>query len=231
MIGVLANCATVILGCTLGLLFKKGIPDRMADALMKCIGFITVYIGVTGLFEEGTMPLVVIVSMVLGTLIGEIIDIDKWLTKLGNKVEQKFSKNEGSTVAEGFVTSSLLFCVGAMTIVGSLQAGLTGDNTTLFTKAALDLISSTILASTLGIGVMFSVITVLVLQGGIVLLARALQPVLTDVAVANMTVVGSLLILALAVNLLKIGKVKTANMLPAIILPTVLCPLFSLLGM
>lgn len=230
MVGVITNCVAVILGSVLGLLFKKGIPERISDSLMKCVGLITTYIAITGLFGDNVNALVVILALVIGTLIGEIIDIDKWLSKLGGLVESKFKKDDGKTsVAEGFVNASLLFCVGAMTVVGSLQAGLTGDNGTLYTKSILDFISATIFASTLGYGVIFSTFTVLVIQGGIALCAGWLAPLLTDTVVTNMTVVGSLLIFALSLNLLKIAKIKTANMLPAIFLPLAFCPLYDLI--
>ena len=217
MIGVLVNVITVLIGSTIGTIFKKGLPERLTSAAMVAIGLCTVYIGISGCLE-GENTIVLIISMVLGGLLGTLIDIDKGINTLGRKLEDKISKNIEISLAKGFVSASLLFCVGAMTIVGSLNAGLKGDNELLLTKALLDLISSTILASTLGIGVMFASVTALVYQGLLVLLAGFLAPFLTTAAIAEITCAGSLLILALGLNLLKITDIKVANFLPAIII-------------
>ena len=156
MIGVFVNVATILLGSTVGLLFRKGIPERISRAMMLAIGLCTLYIGVDGALE-GSNTIVLILSMVFGTLIGTLLDLDDKINRVGQFIERKMKKEgEKTSIAEGFMTASLLFCVGAMTIVGSLNAGLTGDNTLIFTKSILDLISSCLLASTLGIGVMFA---------------------------------------------------------------------------
>ena len=230
MIGVFVNVATVLLGSTVGLLFRKGIPERISKALMLAIGLCTLYIGIDGALE-GSKTIVLILSMVFGTLIGTLIDIDDKINRVGLFIEKKL-KREGDkgSIAEGFRTASLLFCVGAMTIVGSLNAGLTGDNTLLFTKSILDLISSCLLASTLGIGVMFAALFVLVVQGGLVLLAGLLQNVLTDQAlIAEITCAGSVMIIALGLNLLGITKLKVANFLPALLLVPLFYKLWMLL--
>ena len=218
MIGVLTNTFTVIVGSLLGLLLKKGIPERVSNAVMTAIGLCTVYIGVDGALE-GSNTIVLIVSMVLGTVCGTLINIDGAINRLGEFAERKMKRTDGKTsVAQGFMTASLLFCVGAMTIVGSLNAGLSGDNKLLFTKSLLDLISSCMLASSLGIGVLFAAAFVLVYQGGLVLLAGLLQSVLTDPAVvAEITCAGSLMIIGLGLNILGITKLKIADQLPAII--------------
>ena len=223
MIGVFVNVATVFIGSLVGLLLKKGIPDRVTGALMAGIGLCTVYIGISGALN-GENTLVLILSMAIGTIIGTLLDIDGQLNRLAAYVESKFKQENGQvTVAEGFVTASLLFCVGAMTIVGSLQAGLTGDCETLFTKATLDLISSCVLAASLGIGVMLSDIFVFVFQGGLVLLVRVIAPFLTDYAIHEMTCAGSVLIIALGFNLIGVTKIKVANYLPVILIPPILC--------
>ena len=223
MIGVFVNVATVFIGSLVGLLLKKGIPDRVTGALMAGIGLCTVYIGISGALN-GENTLVLILSMAIGTIIGTLLDIDGQLNRLAAYVESKFKQENGQvTVAEGFVTASLLFCVGAMTIVGSLQAGLTGDCETLFTKATLDLISSCVLAASLGIGVMLSDIFVFVFQGGLVLLARVIAPFLTDYAIHEMTCAGSVLIIALGLNLIGVTKIKVANYLPVLLIPPILC--------
>ena len=218
MLGVIVNTLTVIIGSALGLLLKKGIPERVSGAVMAAIGLCTVYIGIDGALQ-GSNTIVLIVSMVLGTIVGTLINIDGAINRLGNFVERKLKKEDGKTsVAEGFMTASLLFCVGAMTIVGSLNAGLSGDNKLLFTKSILDLISACMLASTLGIGVLFSALFVLVYQGGLVLLAGLLQNVLTDAAlIAEISCAGSIMIIGLGLNILGITKLKVADQLPAIV--------------
>ena len=230
MIGVFVNVATVLLGSAVGLLFRKGIPERISKALMLAIGMCTIYIGIDGALE-GSKTIVLILSMVFGTLIGTLIDIDDKINRIGLFIEKKMKRGDDhSSIAEGFMTASLLFCVGAMTIVGSLNAGLKGDNTLLFTKSILDLISSCLLASTLGIGVMFAAIFVLVVQGGLVLLAGLMQNVLTDQAlIAEITCAGSVMIIALGLNLLGITKLKVANFLPALLLVPLFYKLWMLL--
>ena len=230
MIGVFVNVATVLLGSAVGLLFRKGIPERISKALMLAIGMCTIYIGIDGALEW-SKTIVLILSMVFGTLIGTLIDIDDKINRIGLFIEKKMKRGDDhSSIAEGFMTASLLFCVGAMTIVGSLNAGLTGDNTLLFTKSILDLISSCLLASTLGIGVMFAAIFVLVVQGGLVLLAGLMQNVLTDQAlIAEITCAGSVMIIALGLNLLGITKLKVANFLPALLLVPLFYKLWMLL--
>lgn len=219
MIGVLSNTATVLIGSALGLLLKKGIPERVSKAVMVAIGLVTVYIGIDGALE-GSNTIVLIVSMVFGTIIGALIDIDDKINRLGNLIERKMKRSDGkTTIAEGFMTGSLLFCIGAMTIVGSLNSGLSGDNELIFTKSILDLISSCMLASTLGVGVMFAAIFVLLYQGALVLLAGLLQNVLTDMAlVAEINCAGSVMIIGLGLNILGLSKFKIANMLPAILI-------------
>ena len=218
MIGVLVNTIAVLVGSAMGLLLKRGIPDKVSQAVMIAIGLCTMYIGIDGALS-GNNAIVLIVSMVLGTILGTLIDIDGKLSRMGSFFEKKMKRNDGKiTIAEGFMTGSLLFCVGAMTIVGSLNAGLTGDNELLFTKSVLDLISSCMLGSTLGIGVMFSAAFVLVFQGALVLLAGLLQGVLTDTAlIAEITCAGSVMIIGLSLNILGLSKFKIANMVPAIL--------------
>lgn len=231
MTGVLVNVATVILGSIIGLVFKKGISEKYSDAVMKGIGFCTILIGVQGMLK-GENVLVAIVSMVLGAIIGTAADIDKRLNSAGDFLSKKLKKNDSDKVgiAEGFVTASLLFCVGAMTIVGSLNSGLKGDHTMIFTKSVLDLFSSMMLSASLGIGVIFAAIFVFVFQGGIVLLAGVLEPLLSDAAIAEITCVGSLMILALGFNLTGMAKFKVANYLPALLFAPVVCYMFDFLG-
>lgn len=218
MTGVLINTATVILGSILGLLLKKGIPEKISKAAMTAIGLCTVYIGIDGALD-GENTIVLIVSMVSGVIVGTALNIDGHLERLGGFIEKKMKgKGTGGNIAQGFITASLLFCVGAMTIVGSLNAGLTGNNELLITKSVLDLISSCMLASTLGIGVIFAAFFVLLYQGGLVLLSGLLQNVLTsEELIAEITCAGSVMIIALGLNILGITKIKVANLLPALL--------------
>ena len=218
MLGVIVNFATVVLGSLIGLLCKKGIPERVEKAVMTAIGLCTVYLGIDGALAGENM-LVLILSMILGTAAGTLLDLDGGIARLAGWVEKKFQKKNGAavSVAEGFITASLLFCVGAMTIVGSLNAGLRGDHSLIFTKSLLDLFSSMMLAASLGIGVLCSAAFVLIFQGSLVLLSQVIAPVLTEAAIAEITCAGSLMILALGLNLLGITKIKVANLLPAML--------------
>lgn len=230
MLGVLVNVATVLIGSTIGLIFKKGISKKYTDAVMTGIGLCTIYIGVSGILK-GENVLVAIISMVVGAILGTWIDLDKRINQVGDFLSHKLKKEgEKVSLAEGFVTASLLFCIGAMTIIGSIEAGLKGDNTTLFTKSLLDLFSSMMLSASLGVGVIFASIFVLIFQGGLVLLSGLLEPVLNNAAVAEITCVGSLMILGLGLNLLGITKIKVANYFPALIFAAVFSYLFALLG-
>ncbi len=223
MIGTLVNTLAAVVGGLLGTLLKKGIPEKLADLVQKGLALCVLYIGIKGSFA-GTNTLVTILSMVLGAVIGGLLDLDAKLERLGAWVQSRFAKKGGgSKVAEGFVTASLLFCVGSMAVVGSLQSGLTGNHETIFTKSMLDFVSAIILASSLGLGVCLSGAFVLVYQGAIVLLARWAAPILSDYVVAEMSCAGSLLIVALGLNMLGIAKLKVSNLLPAMFLPLVLC--------
>ena len=221
MIGALVNTLAAVVGGLLGSLLKKGIPERFADLVQKGLALCVLYIGIKGSLV-GTNTLVTILSLVLGAILGELMNIDGAIERLGAWAQRKLSKG-GSRLGEGFVTASLLFCVGSMAVVGSLQSGLTGNHETIFTKSMLDFVSAIILASTLGLGVCLSGIFVLVYQGSIVLLARWAAPILSDYVVAEMSCAGSLLIVALGLNMLGITKLKVANLLPAMFLPIILC--------
>ncbi len=231
LLGVLVNVATVIIGSTVGLIFKKGISEKYTDAVMLGIGLCTVLIGVQGMLK-GENVLVAIISMVIGAIIGTALDIDGKLSGAGDLLSKKLKNGDGDkiSISEGFVTASLLFCVGAMTIIGSLESGLKGDHTTIFTKSILDLFSSCMLSASLGIGVIFASIFVFIFQGGIVLLAGFLEPFLSDSAISEITCVGSLMILALGLNLTGLSKFKVANYFPALILSPFICYLFEFLG-
>ena len=221
MIGAIVNTLAAVVGGLLGSLLKKGIPERFADLVQKGLALCVLYIGIKGSLV-GTNTLVTILSLVLGAILGELLDIDRGIERLGAWAQRKLSKG-GSRLGEGFVTASLLFCVGSMAVVGSLQSGLTGNHETIFTKSMLDFVSAIILASSLGLGVCLSGAFVLVYQGAIVLLARWAAPVLSDYVVAEMSCAGSLLIVALGLNMLGVTKLKVGNLLPAMFLPIILC--------
>lgn len=229
MTGVLVNTGTILIGSAVGLLFKKGIPERVTNAVMIGLGLCTLYIGIDGALADENV-LIVIASMVLGAIVGTLLDIDGAINRLGKWIEGRFQKKESGkvSVAEGFVTASLLFCVGAMTFNGSLNAGISGDNSLLFTKSMLDLFSSAMLTASLGFGVMVSAVFVLVFQGALVLLAGVLAPVLTPFAITEMTSAGSLIIIAIATNLMGITKIKVADYLPAIVFAPIICWIVSL---
>ena len=227
MIGVIVNTVAVLIGGG-GLLFKKGIPTRIIDSVMKIMGAVVLSMGIRGIFK-GENSMVLLVSIVLGTIVGELIDIDTRITKLGERIETKIGTG-ASGFTQGFVTSTLLFCVGAMAIVGSIQAGTIGDNSTLFAKSVLDGVSAVMLAATLGVGVLASATCVLILEGGIALLAGFLAPVLTSVMIAEMTCVGSLMIIVLGLNIMDITDYKVANCLPALVFTPFITELFFMIG-
>ena len=222
MLGTIVNSITVIVGCLVGLIVKGRLTEKISTTIMNGLALCTLYIGISGALNGGD-TLIMIISVAIGALIGEIIDIDKWLNKLGYYLESKFKNKKESniSIAEGFITSSLLFCVGAMAIVGSLESGLRRNHDTLFTKSILDGISSIIFTSSLGIGVIFSAVTVFVYQGSITLGAGLLSGVLSTSVITNMSAVGGLLIIGLGLNMLGVTKIKIANLLPAIFLPII----------
>ena len=230
MSGVIINVITVIIGSAIGLLFKKGIPERVSNAAMIGLGACTLYIGISGSLC-GENVLILIASVVLGAIVGTLLNIDGAINALAGKVEAKFKKDgEKISIAEGLVSATLLFCVGSMTVTGSIQAGLTGDNSVLITKAMLDLVSSMMLASSLGIGVLMASVSVFVIQGGLVLLAGLISPLMSTGAINEMTCAGSLLIIMIGTNLMGITKIKVADFLPAILFAPVIyniVPLFE----
>ena len=234
MIGVIANTVGVLIGSAVGLIAKKAIPESWTDIIIRSMGLISIYVGVTGMFD-GEKTLVLVVSMVLGAMIGQGLDLDGHFNMLAAKLQSRFQKEgQESTFAQGMITATLIFCVGAMSVVGPLDAAMKGTNDILFTKSVMDTVTSIMLAASLGIGVMFSAAPVLILEGGVFLLAAAVAPFLSTSVVAEMTCAGSLLIVALGLNLVKATDLKVMNYLPAIFLPVVLVPaydgLISMLG-
>ncbi|MCH3965993.1 MAG: DUF554 domain-containing protein [Clostridium sp.] len=235
MLGTIVNSLTIIGGCLIGLVVKERLTEKISKTIMSGLGLCVLYIGISGVLK-GQDTLQIIICMAVGAFIGEIIDIDMSLNNLGKFIEKKINNtgksNSGERIpiSEGFVTASLLFCVGAMAVVGSLQSGLQGNNSTLFAKSILDGVSSIIFASSLGIGVILSSIAVFIYQGSITLLAGGLSTVLTSEVISNMSAVGSLLILGLGLNMLGVTRIKVANLLPAIFLPIIYGTLKTILG-
>ena len=228
MFAVIVNTIACLVGSLVGLIFRSGIPAKFRDAIMLAIGFCTCFIGLSGAMS-GENVLVTIISMVFGVAIGTALDIDGKINAAANWTEQKFQNDKNSqsgAFALGIVTAFLLWCVGAMTIVGSLEAGF-GKYDLLLTKSVLDLISSCMLASSLGIGVLFATVPLFLFQGGLVLLSGIIQPLLSPSMVNEITCVGSLLIFALGLNLIGLTKTKVADFLPAIILTPFVCALMQ----
>lgn len=217
LLGTIVNVAAILIGGVLGLLLKGGIPERVKNTVMNGLALSVLLIGISGSLEVNNL-LLVIISIVIGGITGELIDIDSKLQTLGDRIEVRF-KGKGGKISEGFVASSLLFCVGAMSIVGSLESGLKNNHHTLFAKSMLDGISSIMFASSLGAGVLLSAVTVFLYQGTITLCATFLKVILVKSAIADITAVGSLLIIGLALNMLNVTKIKVANLLPAMLVP------------
>ncbi len=219
MLGTIVNCLTIVAGSLVGLLFKNVIPEKYNRTIMQAIGLAVILIGLKSALGCNDL-LIIIISLAAGSFIGEWIGIENYLERLGKYLENKFSKTS-SGFAGGFVTASLMYCVGSMAIVGSLESGLTGNHDTLFAKATLDGIVGIILSSSLGIGVLFSAVPVLMYQGSITLLAGVLKPLLVPVVISQMSAVGGLLIMALGFNMIREQKLKVGNMLPAIFIPLI----------
>jgi len=229
--GSVVNAVAVIGGALVGMIVKGKLSERFKSIVMQALGLSVFIIGLSGTLSaifkvssDGTLEsrdiMEMIIFLVVGSLIGEAINIEKRLNRLAELIQNKLPSS-GGNFSVGFVTATLLFCVGAMAIVGSLEEGLTGNADTLYAKSILDCISSIIFSSTMGIGVLFSAIPVLVYQGSITLLAKFLEPMLTTEVISQMSLVGNVLILGIGLNLLEIRSIKVANMLPAVFLPII----------
>lgn len=226
MLGTIVNVIAIILGSSVGLIFSKGIKESYQKSLMNGIGLIVLIIGIQGALETENMILIIF-SIVLGTLVGEIIDIEKYLNKVGTYLQSKVGSD--SNVSTAFVSASLIFCVGAMAIVGALESGIAQNHETLFAKSMLDGISSIIFASTMGVGVIFSSIPVFLYQGAITLLSKSLAHLFTSELINEISAIGGVLIMAIGFNVLEIKKIKIGNMLPSIFIPIIYYFLVSLL--
>ena len=225
MIAQVVNALAIAVGALVGNKLRGGISERFRSILMQGMALAVMLIGITGAIKT-TDALVVVVSLAIGALVGEGVNIEKRLEQVGDALKRRVKGAEAS-FTQGFVSASLIFCVGAMAIVGSLDAGLRGEYSTILTKSLIDGITATMLASTLGLGVIFSAVAVFVYQGAITLLAGLLQPLLTEAIITEMSAVGGLLIFAIGLNMQGITKIRVGNLLPAILVPLAYIPIYN----
>ena len=229
MIAAVVNAIVVVLGGLLGLLFGGKLKEVHTETIVNALGICVIVIGITSAITTSNI-LIVIISLVIGTIIGELLKIEQRLDNLGDWLKSKVSKNGGGRFTEGFVTASLLFCVGSMAIMGSFDAGLRGDYNTIFAKSALDCVMAVTFAATMGVGVLFSGGTVLIYQGALTLLAGVVEPFLSAAVVTEMSAVGGIMLIATGMNILSLTqkRIRVGNMLPAIVLPIIW---FAVVGM
>ena len=230
MLGVLANSGAVLIGGIIGMLFGNRISSKYTDALMVALGLATMGMGVASVVGT-TDVLCIIVCCSLGTVIGELLRIDDGVNALGRVAETKLGGKAGGkgNFTSAFVSCAIMFCIGSMAVMGSVEAGINGDNSILFAKAVLDLIAALAFGAGMGLGAAMSFVCVLAVEGGLTLLAGALAPLLTDAIVTEMSAVGGVLLIGLAINLLNLRPqpIKIANMLPAVFLPAAYVPIYN----
>lgn len=225
MLGTITNVCCISLGSIIGSRLKKGINEKIQNTVMQGLGLVTLSIGLTNIVSnipKSKYPILFIISIVLGGTFGEIIDINKKIEKIGEKYKQ-------NNFIEGLVTAVLLFCIGTLSILGPLESALKGNNTLLFTNSVLDGITSLILASTFGIGIILSAVILFIWQGSIYLLAFYISPYITQSLLSEISIIGGILLLATGLNILKIVKIKTLNFLPALSVPIIFFLLLKLL--
>jgi|SRR5699024_8606198 len=220
--GVIVDTLAVVLGGTIGLFIKKGIPKKIEEAIMKALALSAIYIGITGMLS-GENTIFIILAVVVGVVIGELINLDGYIHQLAKYLVRKLpNKNKNSSFSEGFITGSLMMCVGALSIIGPIESGLAGNHTILYTNAVMDGITSIILASTLGIGVIFSSFLVFGYKASIVVFAGSLNSLLTNSMINDMNAIGSILVLAIGLNMLNLTDIKIMNFVPALFIPILL---------
>ncbi|MCH5250065.1 MAG: DUF554 domain-containing protein [Lachnospiraceae bacterium] len=230
-LGTIINVIAVLMGGTLGILIKGGMKEKLQNILVQACGLATLFIGISGTLQnmliisddgisvQGTLLL--ICSLVIGSFVGELIDIEAKLEAVGENLKGMIKSRNDSRFVDGFVTASLVICIGAMAVVGSLQDGLTGDYSMLLSKSVLDFIIIIVFASTMGIGVLFSALPLGIYQGLITLLAVFIAPYMTDSMISSLSLVGSALIFGVGVNLIWEKKLRVGNMLPALCVPVI----------
>ena len=234
MTGTFINVAAILIGGTIGLIFGARIPEKFKNTVIAGMGLFTAAMGLQMFLKSGNQ-LIVLGAIIIGAMLGEWIGIEDWLQALGQSLEKRFSSDAetgaGSKFVRGFMVSSLLFCIGPMAILGSIQDGLTGDYNLLAVKSTLDGFASIAFASTLGVGVMFSSLIILVYQGGISLLANQLNAIVTDPMMAEMTATGGVILIGVAINnLLELKKIRVGNFLPALAVAPLIAWVLSLFG-
>lgn len=225
MIAQVVNALAIAVGALVGNKLRGGISERFRSILMQAMALAVMLIGIAGAVKT-TDALIVVISLAIGALVGEGVNIEKRLEQVGDALKRRVKGAEAS-FTQGFVSASLIFCVGAMAIVGLLDAGLRGEYSTILTKSLIDGITAAMLASTLGLGVIFSAVAVFVYQGAITLLAGLLQPLLTEAIITEMSAVGGLLIFAIGLNMQGITKIRVGNLLPAILVPLAYIPIYN----
>lgn len=218
--GVLINAAAVAVGGVLGALGGRLMPEKMKQTVLAATGLVSIGIGISGAIGSSNQ-LIPILSLVIGSVIGELLHIEDGVTRAGDWLQKRFGKS--GSITEGFVTGSLVFAAGAMAVMGALESGLKNDHTILMTKSIIDMAGSVAFAGSLGIGVAFSALSVLVLEGTVALLASLLTGVLTDAVITEISVTGSLIIIGVGLNVLGLTKLRIMNMTPALLLPILLC--------
>jgi len=227
MKGTIVNVIAIFLGCSVGFILKSKFPEKIGKIVMQGLGLVSLLIGIQMALKTNNI-LLMIFSLVIGGIIGETIGIEEGLEKFGGKVKLKFKNNTTSErFVEGFVTASLLYCVGSMAIMGALKEGLSGNPDILYTKSLLDGVTSVAFTAAMGIGVVFSAIPVFLYQGGITLLARLIKDFLSPEIINEMTAAGGILILGIGFGLLEIKKIKIGNLLPAILVAALLAAVFN----
>ena len=217
MLGTIVNTMAIICGSLVGLIFSRFIPTKITDSLIHAVAFAVILIGLKMAWKTEEF-IILICSLSFGTIIGELSRIEDRVNSLGNWLEERFAKSD-SSISKGFVTTSLLYCVGSMAIVGALESGLTGNHDTLFAKSVLDGLGSIIFAASMGIGVLLSAASVFLYQGIITISASFMRQFLTPEVITQMSAVGGLLIVAMGFNMLEMVKIKVSNCLPSIFIP------------
>lgn len=228
MLGTIVNVVAIVVGAFLGRGLERNINEDYKNTIMDGISLSVLIIGIGGALKSDNLVLV-IGSLVIGSIIGEAIDIERRLDHLGQGLEKKFA-GQDQGFSQAFVSTSLIYCIGAMAIVGSIESGISGNHQTLFAKSILDGITAIIFSSTMGIGVAFSALAVLIYQGIITLMAVAVKSFLTDPMITEMSAVGGILIMGIGVNMMGMKKIKIGNMLPAIFLPVIYYLLVGLIA-
>lgn len=229
-LGTIINVIAIVIGSVTGILLHKFIPDRLQKTVVSGVGLSVCFVGISGViskmltYDKGAFntkdTMLMVASLVIGAFIGELLNIEKQLERFGDFCKSHIkTKKQNARFTEGFVSASLLFCVGAMAIVGSLEDGLSGNYSTLFAKSLMDGTISIFFAATMGTGVILSVLPVAIYQGAITLLAGVIKPLLSDVLISQISLVGSVLIFAIGLNMVANTKIKIGNLLPAVLVP------------